>query len=294
MRQPNNILEHQYNLRTYKKVARKALDSARLADYSANGNIDPIWVTGMFRSGTSLLTRLLMQADGVDLGPESDLLQARGKRKVLNPDGFFENYLFMEWSMYVFEKLKRFGNDPPTREEVRGFDPAAFDYDEFIHHAIVNIHDDRISNKDKGRILAAYSVLNMHDYLSDRFEGRPLVKNPHFAVMPDLLLKQWPASTFVAIFREPGAAVRSAEKVAGPFATVELYDKYYEQMLQIDGTVFVSYELLIADPQRVLAELQKALGLTGTIDHSMIRKGDGVTDTTVATKFYDRLMERAI
>ena len=53
----------------------------------------PLFIGGMFRSGTSLVTKLLIDS-GFDAGPENHLLQPIGFRKTLNPNGFFENYLF--------------------------------------------------------------------------------------------------------------------------------------------------------------------------------------------------------
>ena len=72
-------------------------------NFGPDNSVHPIWVTGMFRSGTSLVTKILKELGG-DLGPEEDLLQPFGTRKHLNPDGFYENHLFMEWSMYAFFK----------------------------------------------------------------------------------------------------------------------------------------------------------------------------------------------
>ena len=66
----------------------------------------------------------------------------------MNPDGFFENYLFMDWSLQVFMDLDSWGHVPPTLQSVKSYNKK-IDQDKFAYNSLVSIHDDRISNLEK-------------------------------------------------------------------------------------------------------------------------------------------------
>ena len=200
----------------------------------------------------------------------------------------------------LFLKMNRLGHQPPTADEVEQFDLANMERVEFAKHAIVNIHDDRISNRNKVRILKRYNATNLVNYVKEKFTADPVVKNPHFAVMPDLLIRQWPNSRFVVVFRHPEQALVSAKKVAGKAATSNLYKKYYEQMLsRSEHCIFVSYDLLVQNPERIIKALSERLGISysSAAAKLVVAKSDQAAESNVPTEIkdlYNQLMELAI
>lgn len=216
--------------------------------------LSPIWVTGMFRSGTSLTTQILATLE-VDLGPDDHLLKAKGSRRNLNPNGFFENYIFMDWSLKVFLQLDSWGHEPPTLKQVREYSQT-IDFKNFAHHSIVDIHDDRISNRNKVGALRKYSPENFDQYLQECFSAPMAIKNPHFALIYPLLLKQWPKSKFLVVFRNPDDTIASAKSVT-PTADYDLYFDYYSRILLDEDVkaVYISYEKLVSNPAKSIKAL---------------------------------------
>ena len=263
MIEKNKPLYHLINLLTYGLfvLSRKRRKEERSSILAAQ----PIWVTGLFRSGTSLATQILSEL-GVDLGPKEHLLQAKGSRKVLNPDGFQENYLFMDWSLKVFRDLNGWGHQPPSQEDIRRYSPE-LDDKEFAYHSIVEIHDDRISNINKLKALRKYGPSNFEAYLAEQFTGPFAIKNPHFSILFPLLQKRWAKSTFVVVFRNPKDTINSAKKVV-PTADFELFFEYYTRLLESDlKMIYFSYDELIKDPKESIVELAKVLNLeTSNVD----------------------------
>src|SRR5215216_3280524 len=73
---------------------------ARSSSRAERGNAVAVCITGMHRSGTSVVARLLHEC-GLDLGPESDLLVADRH----NLDGYWENRRFVAVSEGILERL---------------------------------------------------------------------------------------------------------------------------------------------------------------------------------------------
>lgn len=221
----------------------------------------PLFVTGFFRSGTSLTTRLL-HVLGMDLGPENHLLLAKNERAELNPNGFFENYIFMETSLYAFSKLNSWGHLPPVPEAVEQLEFDSNDRKQFAEYTLCGIHDDRISNKNKIDALKNYDLLSLNTYLEKRFKYPYAVKNPHFAVLSRFLLKKWPQAKFLVCFREPSSAIASAAKIT-PLLDEKVYVRYYSELIQLpsDKVIFFSHEHLMESPENSLNALVKAFNL---------------------------------
>lgn len=256
---PNNFFQHLYNKITYSKTIANA--SLKKNNQS---NIDPLWITGMFRSGTSITTQILKEM-GIDLGPANDLLQAKGERARLNPNGFFENYLFMDWSLMIFDRLNAWGDNPPAIDLVEKFENTSIVHEQFVYDSIVNIHDDRISNKDKSRILKQYFSGNFAQYITDNFKSKFAIKNPHFSVLYPALDKIFPNGKYLVVFRNPIDTVKSAKKVS-PNSNFELYYKYYESIINHPNALFFNYDKLIYTPKESINQLASHLDLTCDID----------------------------
>lgn len=254
MKAPNNIAEDLVNKATYNYI----LSGSKVVNNPVSTNdMHPLWITGMFRAGTSIVTRII-QHMGIDLGPEDDLLKPKGFRAKLNPDGFFENYLLMDMSLHVFKKLNSWGDAPPDPEDVEQFDLSGTHYKDFVYDSVVLIHDDRISNKNKGRVLKNYYPGNLPNYFHDRFNHRFAVKNPHFCLLFPILDKLFQNGEYLVVFRNPDDLIRSAQQIT-PKANYELYLAYYSRILDHPKALFFDYDALIRNPQQSLEALARKL-----------------------------------
>ena len=221
----------------------------------------PIWITGIFRSGTSVTTQILEEL-GVDLGPSEHLLKAKGDRANWNPGGFYENHLFMDWSLSIFEELDSWGHIPPSEKELDKYDVNRLDYKRFLHESIVQIHDDRISNLNKSKLLRGYFPRTIDLYFQNEFKVPFGVKNPHFSVLEPVLSKYWPSGRFLVVFRSPDASIGSAQKIAQTI-NYDLYIDYYQRILSKSDitAIYFSYDHLMSDPEKSIIKLAKVLKL---------------------------------
>jgi hypothetical protein len=224
----------------------------------------PLFVTGFFRSGTSLTTRLL-NVLGMDLGPENHLLLAKNERAKLNPDGFFENYLFMETSLYAFTKLNSWGHLPPASEKVSQLNFDKNDREQFASYTLCGVHDDRISNKNKMDVLKNFDLLSLNSYLEKKFVHPYAIKNPHFSVLSPFLIRKWPNAKFLVCFRKPSTAIASAAEIT-PLLDEKIYLRYYSELVNLpsDKVLFFSHAKLMESPENSLCALVKALNLNET------------------------------
>jgi hypothetical protein len=292
---PNTIPEHLYNKLTYSKTITGSKQAEM--DLHQVSERSPLWITGMFRSGTSFTARLL-ESMGMDLGPSQDLLQAKGSRAALNPDGFHENFLFMEWSLMAFNQMGAWGDNPPTEQALKDYKNANIGYEDFVYNAIVNVHDDRISNKDKSRILKKYYGGNLAQYLAENFQKNALIKNPHFCLLHPVLDDIFPKGKYLVIFRNPEHTVSSAQQVT-PNANMDLYHSYYTSILKHPRAQFLDLDQLIDNPTEGISILAKTHGLTGDFRHlaklvkSTKWKGTGKLPQNVLS-LYEELKSKSI
>lgn len=298
MKSPNNIFEHVINLLTYGLTILGKKNETAIVE--PNHEIQPIWITGMFRSGTSITTQI-MNGLGYDLGPKEHLLQAKGKRGVLNPNGFFENYLMMDWSLHVFKKLNAWGDNPPSSNSVEEFIGYKYAFHDFAYDSLVNIHDDRISNWNKVSVLKKYSPLNLDSYFKTCFRNKFAIKNPHFLLLTPLLDFQFPNAKFIVVFRNPLDTVESAKKVTAN-ASVNLYFEYYSRVVDKPNTLFFNYDNLIANPQKSIVNLaielqceenyDEVYKLVRTIKNSPNLSLEGLPENV--KNVYSKMLERAV
>jgi hypothetical protein len=208
----------------------------------------PLFIGGMFRSGTSMVTKLLIDS-GFDAGPKEHLLQAKGKRKALNPNGFFENFLFMEWSMLYMKKHGVNGASLKFPQEWKLITETNITQEEFARFCILVNSDDRISNMNKLDVLIEFSASNMDQYLKLKFREPCVIKNPHFSLFFPVLFQHWPKGKLLLVFQDPYHAlfsVNSRMLAVDPL----LYNRYYQQALKVNDprVAFFSLDNLLNDP----------------------------------------------
>jgi hypothetical protein len=225
-------------------------------------NTDPLIITGLFRSGTTITSRII-QDMGFSAGPEEHLLKAIGSRKDLNPNGFLENHFCMELSMYLFYKTNSWGDAPPKKLVVGSSEFVEADDDKMVWFSLTKIHDDRISNVNKLKTQLQGSASSPKGYFNYNFNERSFVKNPHIAVLFSYFKKLFPQSKVLVVFRNPFDAVNSAKKVS-PLVNYELYNSYYEEMCSEfksgnKNILFFSYDNLIQHPENSLQSLSTTI-----------------------------------
>lgn len=222
----------------------------------------PVIITGMFRSGTTL-TASIIQKMGFSPGPENHLLKARGRRKYLNPKGFLENFYFMELTLVLFAKTGSWGDNPPDKEKLQGISFGKLNHNEGVKFSLLKIHDDRISNYNKLKVLLSGSFSSPDQYLRKYFAGKSFIKNPHFAVLMPLFESLFMNSKVIVVFKEPASAIASAKKITGN-ADYGLYRSYYSYLVEQHQNgnhkiFFFSYENLLEDTEKSISNLQDVL-----------------------------------
>ena len=190
----------------------------------------PVIVTGMHRSGTSAVARVVNLL-GVDLGPEEDLMEAKPD----NPEGFWENRRIVQIDDDLLAVLGGRWDEPPPLMRWREADRAA----ELRERA--------------AEVLA-------------RIDGeRPGFKDPRAALLLDFWTSLWPEAQAVVAVRHPAAVAASLEKRDGfdPEKSAELWLRYTaEALASAAAPVVVVFEELLKSPSTVVASLAADLDLS--------------------------------
>lgn len=254
----------------------------------------PLLISGIFRSGTSITTRILSNA-GFDAGPPEHLLQATE----INPDGYFENYFFMDLSRYLFELTNSYGDNPPAETDVEKIELKDLRDDDFRKFTLLKIHDDRVKNMNKMRVLRKASIHHMPAYLSNCFGKQPLIKNPHFSVLEPFFKKVFPGSKRLVVFRNPSDWKRSAQVVSDK-SNEALYDRYYKHYLDSKeaGIIFFNYDELLKSPSDSIDKLLRALEIKDANVEELVKlvrkKEKPISDEALQTLSYSELLKRAV
>ncbi len=254
----------------------------------------PLLVCGIFRSGTSITTNILSKA-GFDAGPQEHLLQATA----INPDGYFENYFFMDFSRYLFHLTNSYGDNPPAQDAIDKIELKNIRNDDFRKFTLLEIHDDRVKNLNKMKVLRKASVHHMQAYLSNCFGDLPLIKNPHFSVLEPFFKKVFPDSKRLVVFRNPTDWKRSAQVVSDK-SNEALYDRYYKHYLDSKdtGIIFFNYDQLMKNPAESIKKLLEALEIENAnvqeLSLLVRTKEKTISDEVLLTFSYSELLKRAI
>jgi hypothetical protein len=259
----------------------------------------PLLVTGIFRSGTSATTLLLSQA-GFDVGPPDHLLQARGKYEKLNPDGYLENYFFIELSIYLFHLLKSAGDAPPDENAVEKLTTGDLSDDAFRKFCLLGIHDDRVSNVNKMRVLSRASVHHIAAYVNQAYGKKPLIKNPHFCVLEPFFTKLFPRSQRIVVFRNPADWLRSVPVVSRK-ADYALYDRYYSGYLERNqsNVHFFNYDELLRNPVHSINRLLETTGIPNADAEKLaklvrVKKPEAEINSAILPETWRQLKARAL
>jgi len=264
-----------------------------------SGYVSPLLVSGAFRSGTSLVTRLLCGA-GFDCGPETHMLQPVGRYRKYNPDGYFENYFFMELSRYIFHLTNSSGDNPPEEETVKKITGERFDDSEFRKYAVLHLRESRVSNTNKARVLKCASANNCAAYVSNVFGRNPIIKNPHFSVLLPWIETVFPESQHIVVFRNPHDWERSA-KVVTSRGNNSLYEKYYKSHLhesRVSNRIFINYNQLIDSPEESIKYILQRLGIHGADDKKLAgmirRRTDKSNERATQQGIYAQLLQHSV
>ena len=189
----------------------------------------PVIVTGMHRSGTSAVARVVNLL-GVDLGPEEDLMEAKPD----NPEGFWENRHIVQIDDDLLAVLGGRWDEPPL---TYGWERQAG-------------IDDLQARAEKAL---------------ERIEGeRPGFKDPRAALLLGFWKRIWPDAQVVTVVRHPVAVARSLEHRNGfdPEKSAALWLRYTAEALAgVDSPTVVAYEDLLSEPEKVVTQLASELGL---------------------------------
>ncbi|MCK6638707.1 MAG: sulfotransferase [Bacteroidia bacterium] len=285
-----------YNNYTLRKIERE-FEPFRMCNKKQHA---PLLVSGAFRSGTSLVTRILSEA-GYDIGPQSHLLQATGKYKQFNPDGYYENYFFMELSRYLFHITGSNGDAPPEEGKINLINRDLINDKEFRKYAILRLRESRVSNLNKAKVLSCASVEHCKAYVNNVYGKDPVIKNPHFSVLLPWIENIFPDSIHVVVFRHPSDWKVSALNVTAK-ANEQLYDAYYIGHLQshrISNRVFVNYDRLVESPEESIAQILDKLNSPSDRSrtlHALVKKRTAQKQQSEASKSetYARLLSLAV
>lgn len=285
-----------YVLNKYVYLLAKASQRSYLV-LSPREDEAPFFLMGMFRSGTSLTSRIL-EKSGVSFGKSYRMLKSQGSLKDLNPDGFYEDFLFAQLSRYLFEQVKKDGSNPPSPAETADLVIERIKLSDFILYSFFTVKEDRISVLNKIRTLTLLRFGKMK-YLTGG--TKMAVKVPMLVPFHRLLKKIYPNSSFLIILRNPDSTIRSS-KVLTEKSGIALFNQYYIHLYDLynegsGNTIVFSYDRLLEDPERSVQRLTAALNLhydaavPGLIKSGYIR--NQVVSST-KSEYYDYLFGKAV
>lgn len=235
--------------------------------------MSPVLIAGLFRSGTSITASIIKSFDFSN-GPDAHILKSNtGDKKE-----YLENYFFMDLSMYLFFKTYSWGDDPPLKSDVEKIDLKNENKHDLARFSLLKIHDSRISNYNKVKVLLKNDMTHPEFYAGKYFSSRSFIKNPHFSVLLPYFKILFPESKIIFVFKDPAKAVESAKKVSSR-ADYNLYFKYYNEAVEEHKNnnskiIFLSYDYLITNPELSIQKLADEVGVKNCDAKKIIHKID--------------------
>lgn len=220
----------------------------------------PIVVTGIYRSGTTLLARLV-QSMGVDFGPAEHSLQGKGHLGHLNPDGFHENFLMNDLGRYILYCSGGSGVEWPEPDKISQLHIQNLDDADFKQYSRTVLKDTRIDNSVREDVLDNYNLAELKQYFLDFFNTSFWgFKDVHAGVYLDLYREIWPGARIVCSVRHPAAFLKSALKLT-KHATTSIWVEYYQRVIDNDAgdIMFVCFEELLAGNHYLVQALARFL-----------------------------------
>lgn len=267
----------------------------RILTFTKNDNANILFVLGMFRSGTSLTSKLLEQL-GLPLNKDWRLLKAVGNLAILNPEGFREDFLFAQVSRFWFEKLNRSGDNPPTPEEVAKFKAQPIRLDEFINFSETVGRDNRISNLNRLRCYLLLLFVGDRAFVNNSKQIQ--IKIPMLTPFYEQLLRWYPNSKYLIVIRNPDATIVSSKKLTEN-SNIDLYNRYYIHLYNLFQkhrtiTQIISYDDLLENSKLTIQGLKYKYNLQGQ-PASVIRKDLIRSPIKLESKnsYYDYLLKEA-
>lgn len=260
-------------------------------------NVSPLFLMGMYRSGTSLTSQIL-EGLGVDFGSDYRLLKSQGVLKELNPDGFYEDFLFAQLARFFFYKMGKDGSNPPSINEVEQFIPNKILLSDFILYSYFTVKEDRISSYHKAKCLTRLRFKKMNYLLGKK---NVAIKIPMLVPFHVFLRKIYPKSKFLIIIRNPDSTIKSSKALTNR-AAIELFDEYYIHLIELFKsnschTIVFSYDKLLESPAESVKLLSDALHLSYREDVSKLIKGQYIRnqiENNSKSDYYDFLFQNAI
>lgn len=271
--------------------------------------VSPIWIMGMFRSGTSLTCDILSSL-GIDFGEPFELHQSGGVMKELNPNGFFELFIYAKLARFWLKKLGADGRNPPSFNASKTVDWNDISDVDFSYFSLVQDREPRVSRENKYKILKKFNSNAGFNGYFDSFSSPFAIKVPMLSPFSYPLLQKFPKSKFLIVFRHPVSTVLSANKLVGGGLTNEVYAKYYENLLEFfrscqADVIFFSYDHLLSNPVQSINALVEPFdlqvsqdeisGAASKIEAKLIRnKVDEKSDYLLVDSIYNQMLDLAI
>ncbi|HPF97437.1 MAG: sulfotransferase [Ignavibacteriae bacterium] len=281
-----------------KKIITKVLiflSFNRYIEFKPNYNCKIIFMMGMFRSGTSF-SMSVFEKLGFDVGPSYRMLLGRGNLKNLNPNGFYEDFLYAQLSRIWFEDLNKSGDNPPSKKEVQSFILKSLRIKEFIKKSESSFKEDRISFINRHLSYLKLIIKKEKIFASS---NRRLIKIPMLVPFHSQLSNWFPNSDFLIIIRNPSATIKSSERLTEK-SNIDLYNKYYEHLDELDNNgnyTVISYDNLINQPILSLKKIcdHFSVPFDGEdiclVDEKLIRNR---SLNNIKSGYYEKLSEKII
>jgi hypothetical protein len=209
----------------------------------------PVFVVGVARSGTTLLSAMLSAHSRLDCGPESRFfaryrhVRPRGKARILDP---------VTWPRPAVDFIASLRNQGHPIPELFGLTLPE----------IGRYLADR--QPSEAAMLESLTVLHAQNAAKARW----IEKTPRHLLMIDTLRQQWPEAYVVRIVRDPRDAALSLagmpfakDSVVGNLVRVDQDDRISRPLIEVDPWVItLRYEDLVAEPERELRRICSFIG----------------------------------
>jgi hypothetical protein len=209
----------------------------------------PIFVVGVARSGTTLLSAMLAAHSRLDCGPESRFfarfrhLDPGARRATLDPAA---------WPAHAVDFIASLRNQSHPVVELFGL-------------RIEDVHDYLAGRPPSlAAMLESLTVLHARRYGKARW----IEKTPRHLLMTDLLRRLWPEARIVRIVRDPRDVALSLaglpfakESVVGNLVRVDQDDRASRDRIATDALAMtLRYEDLVSEPERELRRICEFIG----------------------------------